>query len=437
MSSGGAVSFLRIPGNIKQDFAPFQLSPGGGLQKFSFRPSTLSKNPSAGLLNIVPSSVAQQTEYFINDISYYYQKNYIRFNDILNMLPGITIREYLPDSKLDQSLNLFGDIFSSIFKGKENKEDSKSAKNVEDATKKSTDLQDKLKNVVDAVMQYVDDMGFFNLVCPNDADGSPGISPSNKEYASVVKFPFTLYYRLQSCQNTNVYELPCVPQNNAMYSSNGHPGWESGSSGMRFLPDFAKNIPVIGKFVDTLFGNLGINFTPWWDASSGSKTPAPELEFKFSLFNDSIDAAISNFIFVQTIIAHCRWIQYGIMQHSASLYDISIAGIGKQYACMGNFDIQYKGTLREPSDTLISKLKGYVGSRYKSSIANKQYIKIPDVYDVTMKFQSLLPANFNTFIFNFAQRDLMQLGDKEKSSFTGFQQSIKKIVDVAKEAWNK
>lgn len=106
---------------------------------------------------------------------------------------------------------------------------------------------------------------------------------------------------------SNIYELPCVPSNNAMYSSDGHPGWE-GASGMRLLPDFAKNIPILGKMLDTLFGNMGINFTPWWDASKGSETKAPEIELKFSLFNDSREAALANFIFVQTIIAHCRWI---------------------------------------------------------------------------------------------------------------------------------
>lgn len=71
---------------------------------------------------------------------------------------------------------------------------------------------------------------------------------------------------------------------------------------MRLLPGFAKNIPIIGKMIDTLFGNMGINYTPWWDAESGSKTKAPEIELKFSLFNDNLESAITNFIFINTII---------------------------------------------------------------------------------------------------------------------------------------
>lgn len=431
---GGAVSFLRIPGNIKQDFAPFQVVKGGGLQKFSFKPSRMSGCGKAGLINMVPSSISKNTQLFIDDISYKNQKQFKTFNDVLDTMPSITIREYLPDTKLDQSLNFFQDIFTNIFKGKGKKEFEDAGKNSDDATSKSDTLMQKLKRVVDAVMKEVDSKGWLDLVAPNDADGNPGAQQDQK-YSSVIKFPFMMYYKLQSCMTSNIYELPCVPSNNAMYSSDGHPGWE-GASGMRLLPDFAKNIPILGKMLDTLFGNMGINFTPWWDAAKGSETKAPELELKFSLFNDSIDAAVANFLFVNTIIAHCRWIQYGIMQHSSALYDVSLAGIGKQYACMGNFDVQYKGTLRTPSDSLLSQLSARVGSRYKpGAIVNKRQIKIPDVYDVTMKFQSLLPQNFNTFVFNFTQTDMMNMAANQASQFSNLTEGVKKIKKIAEDNW--
>jgi hypothetical protein len=74
------------------------------------------------------------------------------------------------------------------------------------------------------------------------------------------------------------------------------------------------------------------------------------------------------------------------MQHSSSLYDISMAGIGKQYACTGSFNVQYKGTLRKPSEAVFGLLRSRKGSRYNSSIVNPNTIKIPDVYDVSLKF---------------------------------------------------
>lgn len=203
-------------------------------------------------------------------------------------------------------MNFFQDIFASIFKGKSKKEFEDAGKET-DNDKKSTSLMDKLKNTVNKVMEYLDSTSFYGTVAPNDADGDPGAEGIDNAYDAVIKFPFMMYYKLQSCTTTNIYELPCVPSNNAMYSSDGHPGWDTGSS-MRLLPPFAKNIPILGKMIDTLFGNMGIDFTPWWDAEKGTATRAPEMEFKFSLFNDSLDAALANFLFVQTVIAHCRWI---------------------------------------------------------------------------------------------------------------------------------
>ena len=430
---GGSVSFLRIPGNIKQDFAPFQAVPGGGMQKFTFKNSR--KAQSGCHINMVPSSISKNTTLFNNDLSFKHQKIAQKFENILDLLPSITIREYLPDTKLDQSLNFFQDMYTNIFKGHEKKEQQDPGKETTDTAKKSKDLTDKLKNVVNKIMEKIDSEGWLSEIAPDDVEGQPG--GSGKEYTSIVKFPFFLYSKLQSCTTTNIYELPCVPANNAMYNSNGHPGWD-GNGYMRLLPDVAKNIPVLGKMLDTLFGNLGINFTPWWDAASGTRTPGPEIELKFSLFNDSKDAAIANFIFVQTIIAHSRWIQYGIMQHSSSLYDVSLAGIGKQYACMGTFDVMYKGTLRTPSEQLLSELVSKVGSRYpnKTNVANTLTIKIPDVYDVSMKFQSLLPQNFNTFIYNFAQQDMMTMATaKQESGFTRLTNAIKELKELATGLW--
>lgn len=64
-----------------------------------------------------------------------------------------------------------------------------------------------------------------------------------------------------------------------------------------------------------------------------------------------------------------------------------IGGIGAYRACMGQIDIQYKGMLREPSTAFFNGLKSRVGPRYNGdALANSRLIRIPDVYDVTLKF---------------------------------------------------
>lgn len=78
----------------------------------------------------------------------------------------------------------------------------------------------RLSNVVDEVLKTIESDAFMNTLAPNDADGNPGSSTDNV-YSYIVKFPYTVYYRLQSCVTTNVYELPCVPSNNFLHNSDG------------------------------------------------------------------------------------------------------------------------------------------------------------------------------------------------------------------------
>ena len=51
---------------------------------------------------------------------------------------------------------------------------------------------------------------------------------------------------------------------------------------------------------------------PWWSPYSGTNTKEPEVEVSFTLFNDDINSALNNFIFINTIIPNNKWIQYGM-----------------------------------------------------------------------------------------------------------------------------
>ena len=128
----------------------------------------------------------------------------------------------------------------------------------------------------------------------------------------VMTFPYTLYYRLQSCVTTNIYEVPGTDSNKHILVSNGSAGWGDGSDilgagGFR-ISNLLGKIPGIGNLANMILGNIGINYMPWWNADSGAKTAEPEVEIKFDLFNDSYDAAMANFIFVNTIIPNNKWI---------------------------------------------------------------------------------------------------------------------------------
>ena len=84
-----------------------------------------------------------------------------------------------------------------------------------------------------------------------------------------------------------------------------------GAGGFR-ASGFLNKLPIVGELANMVLGNIGINYMPWWNAESGSKVAAPEMTVKFVLFNDNVDRALANFIFVNTIVPGNKWIQYNM-----------------------------------------------------------------------------------------------------------------------------
>ena len=396
-----ASSNFNIPGDIKTKFLPFRMN-GNGIQKFSFRNSS-----GFGQLNICPSAIkdnfsqdiAVKQLYGING------KTKLELNDILQEIPAIQIREFLPDTKLDQTINFFGTIIDRVKdlwadhqdKAKEDIKNTKS-KGAETRAKEqaaTNSFLGKMKEILMKAFDILTGKDFINAIqgnfeqitatCGNDADLC--------NY--VLKFPYTFYYNLQSCQNTGIYELPCIQSDKRILTSDGTPGWEAGT-GFK-VGGLLTKIPLIGSMLSNILGNIGIHYMPWWDSDAGIKVPEPEIEIKFDLFNDTVEAALVNFIFVHTLLPNNKWIQYGMFQHSSCLYDIKLEGINRLFACAGKFAVTYDGVLRSPSQKFFDDLKAKSTSGLTYT---PQEIKIPDVYHVQMNFTSLVPANFNNYLYS-------------------------------------
>lgn len=445
-------SFFQIPGNIKQRFLPFVLKPESGInstaetsrsvtgspQLFTYKNFGTQLEGGTGKLNFIPASL--QAAEVNDDISlkliygpiqaYKQKRSSVTIQDIFNTIPGVQIREFLPDTRLDQCINMFVDFFKNmtkLFTGDDDEEDGSTSKTQVSKSEKEASILKKLIESAWFTMKYM--VGAYPDGNPSflkDLGNLPGTDFSTFQSSLfpgagvgdyVMKFPYVLYYRLQSCVTTNIYEVPATTSDKTiMKSGGGQNGWTDGgsdlmSSGGFRLSGLLGKIPVIGSLANMILGNIGINYMPWWNAESGVKTKEPAVEIKFDLFNDSIDAAIMNFIFVNTIVPHNKWIQYNMFQHSQSLYDVKIEGVNRLFACAGDFNVTFDGPLRDPPEELVWKLVSThanqcmnKGELYTKILDNK-LVKIPDVYHVQMNFQSLLPANFNNYLFTYAQNN--------------------------------
>ena len=447
----GEPTFFQIPGNIKQRFLPFVLNPNAKLHRivssspelkdlnatpqiFSYRRiGADGRDSGTAQLNFCPSSLTQAMV-VKDDISFKLlygrdakgqpAQTSITATDILNAIPGVQIREFLPDTRLDQCINVFIDLIGGmkkLFAGEKDTTDGSQKKTKEQEQQEESSLFQKIKAAVSYTMKYMVCMTNPNFMDDLTSSGMSSTaefdlySKRPKGFKYVVSFPYTLYRRLQSCVTTNIYEVPAAQTNKTILTTagSGSAGWTGGSdlmtSGGLSISKLFGHIPVVGQLTNMLLGNVGINYMPWWNASSGTETKEPAIELKFDLFNDSYEAAMANFIFVNTIVPNNKWIQYNMFQHSSNLYDIKIEGINRLFACSGEFTVTYDGVLRDPPNIWVSNLVNLHANKwlnkdlFMQSIVNDKLIKIPDVYHVNMTFQSILPANFNTYLYNYVQ----------------------------------
>ena len=496
-----------LPGNIKQKLVPFVLNPGKAdtvvtakgnkeLEKaypqvFTYKATKYNEVFPQAQLSFMPKAfkdvVKRDISYKLlyndsNITNYEPNANELTYKTIFDNIPGVQIREFLPDTKLDQLITAIGSLLDQIGKMFENKTltdiGAEFVKSLESVTSKISSMDINAFNkfgsyLVDYLLNvnsneksvgkgtastFVNDL-FTNGMTDKFKYAYTDNTGSCQLNAMALKIPYMLYYGLQSTTTTNIYEVPFVNEPKLLYTSAGSSGWGDSAGFISHILDSAKSI------LGSIIPNIGISMTPWWNSSSGQGTFEDEVVVNFDLYNDSKDQAMINFIFVNTIIPNNKWLQYGLIQHSPCLYDVKVEGIKRMYACTGDFKVTYSGVLRKVTNQFINDLVyKYINvSLSKDNVALllntfEQSIRIPDVYHVSLTFKSLLPSNLNQYLFqyigntnivnqvaadharpvNVVENITAGIGNVTKSLGSILQQAInERNVEIAKEAAKK
>lgn len=450
--------YFDIPGNIKQIFVPFVLDKGNSINKipievhasekgptdttasggessktqyFSFRPAKSGEvqsdgveydnsnlvhaaEDSIGFLKILPASFYQDAYINTNSdignrLGYITSNSSVTGIDILRTMPYISVREYQQDSKLNMIMNIL-DSVSQVFRDASALGDATRNQSIVSVAKK---VWEALKDTIstDKLLTYIQES--LKKISVDDVSQ---LHASNDRYSDfILKFPYAIYYRLISSTSINIYELPY----------NGKILWESSGGGFgdgKFGGLSMGQEGIVGQLVNWFGKNITINTTPTWD---GPNDQPVKVEIDFSLYNDTIDAAVKNYIFITTLLANNKWVQYHMFQHSPSLYDVKIPGVNRLFMCTAQVRVEQKGVLRNPAllanqngnsrdaiSILLSAHKNERCSLSNTDVYNADLIRIPDVYDVHITFTSLLPNNFNNFMFQFYKNDKLKVMDK-------------------------
>lgn len=425
-NKGGPMESLKIPLNLKNAYRPFVLDPnnkmmkvnenaaavGGKPQVFSFK-----KDPSLGILpnswnvnSALKSDISMSLIYGMNSTGKMIAGGPISLKDhLLQHIPMVQIREYQQDSKLNQVFSLFGSLKEGFDKGSEA---ASSGSSVGDALAGLKTTAEKWWKTFKWIVVNPD-IFVKKLLGGMELSREMTITESDdKSYLSIVKVPHILYYQMISSLSLNIFELPFSGE--FVREASGHGGWNTGR-GIKGIGGGGNGI--FSKFISYFGDNIKVSMTPTWDGAADEE--GTTIEFTVNLFNDSVDAACVNFVFVNTLLPSMMFTQYHIFQQSPSLFDIKVDGLGRYFMCSGSIKVEYKGVLRTPSPTVIKNLATkYANPIYKfdeNYLRKSGLVKIPDSYQVTLQFKSLLPNSFNNYIYSNCANNEIKKEDKTYS----------------------
>lgn len=391
---------LGIDRKLKKTFTPFAPSKKTGEPSvFSFKKG----KDGDGYIKVCPDWFYSSADVFKADIStkllYGMAEDGTRTKQILRStffdhIPTIQIREYQQDSRLNQVFSLLGSLASGFNDGKS---DDKGGMTIGDGAFQISGIQlawkifqkvisdpgkliDKLKESLKPTWTFSINKGKMN----------------ESQFISVVNFPHVFYYQLLAITTLNYYTLP--HSGTKIREANGETGWNSGHRGG--IQGGDGMLGGLANFIGVK--QLNVTTTPTWDGVDNAESTT--IECTIDLFNDSVEAACQNFIFVNTILPAAMYTQYHIFQQSPSLFDVKVDGLGRFFMCTGDFKVEFKGVLRTPSQEVLKTLvTKYLKPEYsidESTLRKTGIAKIPDVYHVSLTFKSLLPNNFNNFIYS-------------------------------------
>lgn len=409
-----AYDMFQLPGNGKQSMLPFLLDPSNRIndhvpkssdlkgikaspQVFSFKSNAVAAESPDGKTSsefikgnsaticVCPSSFyrADFKKLFKKDASFKslfakegadITENKIGIGRFLMNMPSVQIREYTPDVRLTQFFNFMkmligmtkkvgGSLMDGLVSGfqQQTEKDAKKGTSAFTGFFKSVGM-----GLWEGTMSGLKEIGGFVdwFKSPEAFKGAPVPAwaaarvKSEQDLGHILNTPFILYYLLQSQVTTNIYELPFIPEK--AFDLAGQNGWKTGQASPYndFLGKLIGKIPGIGNMINSAFSNVAINYMTSWDSQPGTDGPYPQVTAKFSLFNDSVGAAVANFIFVNTIAPNNMWMQYGLLQQSPSVYDVKIAGQARMYMCKGNVKVSNKGVYRAVSKRMLKILAG-------------------------------------------------------------------------------
>lgn len=241
------------------------------------------------------------------------------------------------------------------------------------------------------------------------------MSAATQNDALLYSFPKFLYKNLIAGEFLGSFELPYYGTD--FIHAKGMDGWQNTT----FMKKYAQNLTgILDRFG---LGGLNVPITPQFTFDGGWGPECDEITNVVYLYNDTLKRFIVNTDFIIFLTMGALWVQSGPLQRGSNLYQVVIPGRMRYYLCKMDVHVETVGKQRRANATGIDYLK-------KSTLLPKVFCdetgpSIPDGYKITTKIQSLLPNNFNAFMFALeGEAGFGKAGDVNKNAFQSITEYI-------------
>lgn len=321
-----------------------------------------------------------------------------KYGDFISAFPYAQIRAYEPNTMMQFATGWLQPVFDAI----EYTKNRSVGEAATDLTNEVIGAYKEVKNFLKSfkheasVKKFIEtfntNLGDLVNVIPNENFG--GVSDVTK--FSVLNLPYLMYFNILGATTNAVYQVPCVFPSDAM-RSDGRYGWKSQEKSLVSEVDSDSFDSGFGgearlNLITSIASKFNITVMPMFKPDNQTGDP-DGLTIEFDLINDTDVHAIANFAFVQTLTGNNKWIQSTITTRPSNLYDIRIPGNNRLMMCTGAFTVKFKGAVRTVTEEMWKGVQQPFGKDFR----------IPEAYSITMKFDSLIPSNFNTYIIGMVK----------------------------------
>lgn len=297
------------------------------------------------------------------------------------VIKGIHVQEYGSQrlTLLKKAIELVKSGFGSIFNDSNTKQQTET-------------FETKVNNTLTSINKVIKDfIGKYYLTDEKNI--------SDESWSNIVKKMKEPQYRLHGLAETflssiaighysMMCKLPYIGSSSAMIQSSGEHGWNS--------PVTNNASGIIGGILNSIGGLTGMEIgwsepLSWTSANMSQFTP---LRANFAIFNDTFEHFITNYAFIIEFMATTKAVTDMIFIRSPYLYDVEIPGGLRYNLCSCTASISPIGKMRKLSYD-ESDIKSVMNDVFNINInpASVQYI--PDAYNVSLEFKSILPDLWN------------------------------------------